>query len=163
MSTKQCNRCQADKSASEFAKDKTRPSGLSPRCKPCQRSLAKSHYTNNKPAYLARSKLYRQSFRLMYAAIKSLCPCLLCGEDEQQCIDFHHVDPAKKSFNVSYARQIRASFEDFMAELAKCISLCANCHRKHHAGLLSIVPSSIKLMPTNQEMLNAIEIEKAGH
>ena len=62
--------------------------------------------------------------------------CLICGEKETCCLDFHHIDPSKKVFNVSLRN--RVSNEKLEEELSKCIILCANCHRKVHAGILDI-------------------------
>jgi hypothetical protein len=47
--------------------------------------------------------------------------------------DFHHVDPAKKDFALT-DKIARLSFSQLLEEANKCILLCANCHRIHHAG-----------------------------
>ena len=62
--------------------------------------------------------------------------CFFCGEEEEVCLDFHHRNPAEKSFTIG--NQVHLAPERIIAELAKCVVLCANCHRKLHAGLLSI-------------------------
>ena len=53
------------------------------------------------------------------------------------CIDaleFHHVDPAQKDFNISSKGYTR-SWERVKAGLDKCTILCVNCHRELHAKL----------------------------
>ena len=60
--------------------------------------------------------------------------CIHCGYDRcPAALDFHHVDPSKKSFNISIA-YIRA-WHHIQNELDKCILLCANCHRELEAGM----------------------------
>lgn len=58
--------------------------------------------------------------------------CKRCPENDPVCLDFHHRDPATKSFAVSkgYAHY---SIERLFLEIAKCDLLCANCHRKLEA------------------------------
>ncbi len=53
------------------------------------------------------------------------CPC---GMADPRCLDFHHLDRATKLFNIG--EHSGWSLEDVIEEGAKCIVLCANCHRK---------------------------------
>mgnify|MGYP005855513707 CR=1 FL=1 len=46
-------------------------------------------------------------------------------------LDFHHLDPQKKDFNLGIAI-IQWKWEKVKPELDKCILLCANCHRELH-------------------------------
>ncbi|MHB8631758.1 MAG: hypothetical protein ACYC9W_07515, partial [Candidatus Limnocylindria bacterium] len=50
--------------------------------------------------------------------------------------EFHHLDARTKSFAISHDG-ITRRWEKIEAELAKCVLLCANCHRETHAGLRS--------------------------
>ena len=59
--------------------------------------------------------------------------CSRCGYDKcLEALEFHHIDSAKKDFGIS-ARGYTRSWERVKAELAKCILICANCHRELHA------------------------------
>lgn len=63
------------------------------------------------------------------AELKAGIPCAHCGGTFPPiCMDWHHRDPTTKSrkrlFNMGKAA--------FLAEIAKCDLLCANCHRIHH-------------------------------
>jgi hypothetical protein len=51
-------------------------------------------------------------------------------------LEFHHLDPRTKEFSVSMDGVPR-SWIRVEAEVAKCVLLCANCHRETHAGLRS--------------------------
>lgn len=60
--------------------------------------------------------------------------CQRCGESESVCLDFHHVQREEKQFNLSLRSAPRYPWHEVEAEIAKCVILCANCHRKLHAG-----------------------------
>lgn len=56
-------------------------------------------------------------------------PCLRCNIQFPTCaMDFHHVDPRLKKFNIS-GGAFRRSRKAILEEISKCILLCANCHR----------------------------------
>lgn len=65
--------------------------------------------------------------------------CKLCGEDDPSCLEFHHIDPATKKYNISRMILTRVGVKAVKQELAKCICICANCHMKTHAGNISII------------------------
>jgi hypothetical protein len=48
-----------------------------------------------------------------------------------QVYDFHHLDPKKKDFSWTKMRLQTQTVLD--NELAKCVLLCANCHRIRHS------------------------------
>ncbi|MEK7863493.1 MAG: hypothetical protein AAB295_09545, partial [Chloroflexota bacterium] len=61
--------------------------------------------------------------------------CHGCGRDGPPAVfDFHHWDPATKSFGIGQDG-IPRRWSKIAAELAKCVMLCANCHREVHAGV----------------------------
>ena len=74
----------------------------------------------------------RQRCREYIVEVKAQNPCV-CGEADPAALDFHHRDPANKDFTVSYLLKGR-SISRIKAEIAKCICICSNCHRKGHAG-----------------------------
>lgn len=55
--------------------------------------------------------------------------CLNCGYDKHPCIlEFHHINPLEKSFNVSNNKTMKYSI--LLEEAKKCQLLCPNCHRE---------------------------------
>jgi 5-methylcytosine-specific restriction endonuclease McrA len=70
--------------------------------------------------------------------LRILCGvCLKCGEAREYTIDFHHINPKDKISTLSYFMSSGDTI-GFFLELAKCIPLCANCHRHfHHINLES--------------------------
>lgn len=64
--------------------------------------------------------------------------CDACGREGPGSIfEFHHLDARTKDFGLSESG-IPHSWEKTVAELAKCVMLCANCHREVHASVREI-------------------------
>ncbi len=64
--------------------------------------------------------------------------CELCAYD--RCVwalQFHHVVPELKKFNLS-REGVTRSFEEAAEEADKCVLLCANCHAELEAGLVEL-------------------------
>ena len=58
--------------------------------------------------------------------------------------DFHHMDAKDKGFGIGQDG-IPRSWERVVAELEKCVMLCANCHREVHVGVRTIRPTLLGL------------------
>lgn len=76
----------------------------------------------------SKNKEYIDAYKLKH-------PCLICGEREPIALDFHHVDPSIKSFEISSKT---CSLTQLKEEIGKCAVLCANCHRKVHGQILDL-------------------------
>ena len=86
-------------------------------------------HSKMRPRILANKRNWDREQKLKYVQYKG-GKCQLCGYDK--CIaslDFHHIDPSQKDFQVTAYRK---SWEIAKAELDKCVLLCANCHREVH-------------------------------
>lgn len=60
--------------------------------------------------------------------------CVLCGYARHlAALQFHHVDPATKSFGLG-VRGITRSIARLREEASKCVLLCANCHSELEVG-----------------------------
>lgn len=57
--------------------------------------------------------------------------CVYCGISNPILLDFHHINPEKKTRNISSIKKI----SDIINEAAQCETVCANCHRKIHDGV----------------------------
>ena len=64
--------------------------------------------------------------------------CSSCGYDKSiAALDFHHLDPSKKENNLTTFFHLNRPKNNILhpktiAELDKCVLLCANCHRELH-------------------------------
>lgn len=64
--------------------------------------------------------------------------CEVCGYHRcSAALDFHHRDPQSKEFGIS-AHGLTRAWKKVEAEIAKCILLCANCHREVHSGITQL-------------------------
>lgn len=89
------------------------------RCKMCRYE----HIKNRRHRIKLRALVYKGS------------KCEICGYDRcVQALEFHHLDPNTKDFNIS-SKWNSKSWETIQAELDKCILVCSNCHREIHAEL----------------------------
>lgn len=134
---KRCVECENEKPLSEFRKDSSRIGGYRSECKVCSRARIKSVYTQRYSVkYNARTrKKYNERVEFI-TEYKLLHPCIICGENEVACLDFHHVDPNEKENTVS--QMLNGNMEKLMEEINKCVMLCSNCHRKVHAGIITL-------------------------
>lgn len=67
--------------------------------------------------------------------------CVLCGYRRWNgALQFHHVDPAHKQFQLSQRGHSRALARS-RAEIRKCVLLCANCHAEVEGGFATLPAS----------------------
>jgi hypothetical protein len=103
-----------------------------------QKEAQRRSYLRNKEIYKKHNQKRRKERKEWF--LKQLIgrSCSICKEAEQSCLDFHHLDPHKKDERVSRLLNEFRSLERILAEMDKCILICSNCHRKLHAGILSL-------------------------
>lgn len=64
--------------------------------------------------------------------------CEICGYNRcVAALDFHHVDPEKKDFNISKVTRSRLT-QEVKNELDKCVLLCSRCHREVEDGFTKL-------------------------
>jgi transposase len=69
--------------------------------------------------------------------------CVICGYSRcQQVLEFHHLDPSLKKFQLSH-NGVTRSLARSRAEARKCVLLCANCHREVEAGITAVPLNSV--------------------
>jgi predicted HNH restriction endonuclease len=90
-------------------------------------------YKDRHQEHIARERLAGKQWCLTVAGVWA---CLRCGEDDPIALDFHHRDPATKvgEVNLHSSRPTAEVQRRLREEIAKCVVLCANCHRKLHVG-----------------------------
>jgi hypothetical protein len=74
----------------------------------------------------------RQSLREFIDELKHGKVCARCGNADPRVLDFHHVEPGHKRWQISVLAKNEVGRQAILAELAKCEPLCANCHRILH-------------------------------
>lgn len=135
---KTCNTCAIEKLITEFRRDRTQPDGFQHRCKICARIAHQDRYVlKDRERTRERNRLRRNTHRTKIQEYKQANPCVSCLEPEPCCLEFHHLNPAEKDFEL--CRAGNESWETIEREIAKCVVLCSNCHKKIHMGLISII------------------------
>jgi len=124
-----CKICDSQKDLEEFPKDKRLYQGRKYQCRQCVADRTKIWKDKNKDKLKQHNDRYRK--KVADVLLEYRTPCVECGESDPCVIDFHHVDPSKKSFSIGRKRN---SIPLIIKEIEKCVCLCANCHRKLHAG-----------------------------
>lgn len=165
---KTCTKCNQPKSIDCFSKHKITKDGLSHTCKECNKNRHKLYLTpenrdkakeksalwrkNNpdkvklhKKKYYAKGHTKRQLVREQIKSLAGGC-CIVCGYNRcLSALDFHHINPQDKKFGL--AQRVSTTInQQTLDEIAKCVLLCANCHRELHAGLILL--SSLHPEPT---------------
>jgi hypothetical protein len=155
MNTKICTKCKIDKSLDMFSYDRGKPR---PHCKECRVKENGTYYRNNledrKKYHKKRlKKLYqneetrirlnknaevaRKKKTTKYREFMKQKKCDICGFNDYRALQWHHLDPKTKSFNVATGVRFKC-WDDTLKEINKCQCLCANCHRiVHHPDDLS--------------------------
>ena len=88
----------------------------------------KQNYAEHKEEYYQYSVNRRKELRIWLNTLKT-GPCCDCGGYfPPVCYDFHHTDPKGKISTVALMF-MRCSKTQILAEIEKCVLICANCHR----------------------------------
>jgi len=96
------------------------------------REYRRTWYKKNKKHAMSKIKERKSKLRLWIKEYKAILKCERCGQNHPATIQFHHLDPSKKDFNISVAVKNSFSIEKIQEEINKCIVLCANCHCIEH-------------------------------
>lgn len=133
---KLCPKCDTVKPTTSFHKDKKGKMGHAHYCKECAnrktREYHKSKSSDETWVLKRRKDVSQKQKAAKLKAIEYLGgKCFDCGGSFPPYVyDFHHLDGETKLDNPS--RFLRGSWDLAVAELDKCVLLCANCHRGRH-------------------------------
>lgn len=136
--TKHCNKCNTTKAVSEFGKNASRQDGLQSQCKTCRKVTNNNHYKNSaqrRKRIRENAKKFSEQSIAYVESLKEAASCPICGESSPCALDFHHKHNEKKEFIISEGKT-SYSLNKLIPEINKCIIVCANCHRKIHAGII---------------------------
>lgn len=101
------------------------------------RQRSKEHYERDKDKNFERNRKRYHEHKAYIDGIKTASGCKSCKWNEHpEALDFHHLDPNEKDQSIS--TMLRLSKIRLDKEMAKCVILCARCHRLVHAGVLEI-------------------------
>ena len=135
METKLCKKCGRELPLEQFELEHTAKGDIRrSTCRECRAEYRKNRRKEHPEFHVAQEARRIKRVREWQNSLKT--SCIVCGESEPICIDWHHLNPSTKNFtigaNFSRARSL------ILSEIKKCVCLCANCHRKVHAGLIDL-------------------------
>ena len=122
----------------DFRNYKRSKDGKAAQCKTCADRISLSSNAKRPGHKHQIAKVRRQNLRADFTIWKAKLGCKCCPESEPICLDLHHIDPTEKELNVSDMIGRGWSWKRVMQEAAKCVVLCANCHRKVHADVINL-------------------------
>lgn len=104
-----------------------------PTCRECHKTFRKNWYEGSaKEKHLenvrSRKHEVRDEARQFVFDYLSTHPCTECGESDPLVLEFHHISGKDKAISV----MVRDGYPitAIQDEIASCVVLCANCHRK---------------------------------
>ena len=128
------------KDESEFRKNNKSKDGLDYWCRSCHKEYRHKQYEKHKDYYneyrkahyeehLERCRKRTQKCKERLYSYKTAC--VKCNENRPYVIDFHHINPEEKLYEIS-DKMTHYSEERLSGEIKKCVCLCKNCHTEFH-------------------------------
>lgn len=130
MQHKKCYACEKIKPVEDFGKNRSRKDGLQAQCKQCDREHKNAQYAADPQTHIKYATDVKKRKWAWFNDLKKKCRCNRCGDSRWYVIDFHH--KGDKADTVSQLVADNVSKERILAEISKCETLCANCHREIH-------------------------------
>lgn len=144
---KSCTICKQNKDVSCYYKHRKRKDGYQNICKDCSSSTSKQYYLNyteeHKAVTRQKKRERRVELKQQINELKNQLGCATCDEKDSCCLDFHHFDNKVKEYEIATAPSKGWLWEKILPEIKKCVCLCANCHRKVHAGKITLTKDMI--------------------
>lgn len=125
---KLCPGCGEIKAHTEFSKRSDRPHLYKSRCKQCHRDYANRRNADEtiRARRIADNEAKRELTRAYVYEYLTTHPCADCGADDWRVLEFDHVRGEKwKNICDIMAQPLQVVID----EIAKCDSVCANCHK----------------------------------
>lgn len=122
--------CKQEKPPDAFKSNLRRKDGLQSQCAECHKEYRRRHYLINRKKYISKAATWKKAFQKWWRQYKKQFSCARCPENHPSCIQFHHADNNKEAGVAELVAL--GNKERVLAEIAKCIPLCSNCHFKEH-------------------------------
>ena len=133
---KKCASCKQIKKIENFNNNKKSKCGYGCWCKQRIKKYDAERFKRRIPEEKERSRLKRTRYReqnTKYLLNYFLAhPCVDCGETDPIVLEFDHINPLEKKYNISEMVG-GCSIELIKKEIDKCKVRCANCHRRKTA------------------------------
>ena len=155
-----CGKCGKELPLTEFYRDYRREGRYKPICKACWAIRKKEYKEKNRERIAESDRRYYEANKAKINQRKSRwqkenrervteqqrvrrengnklllqlkTPCVKCGEARSWVIQFHHINPSEKMFEITIETVLCKKQEAVKKEVSKCACLCANCHTEFH-------------------------------
>ena len=153
--------CKIEKALTEYNKKTSKLDGLQNICKSCSQQRSRQYYQDNIEKHKVEINRNKKKYSIrnyeLIERIKAFNGCALCAEDDTCCYDFHHLDPKTKKYNISeMVGGSKSSWNTIVEEIAKCVCVCSNCHRKIHAGKRKVGVEHLLKIPDDSKMVSKL-------
>jgi len=112
-----------------------------------KKEYSKKYYIKNKESINLRNKKWKEKQRIPLRQFVNKYleenPCVLCGEKDIDCLQFHHIVSTKEKISY-YVTKGKCTIERIKKEISKCQVLCVNCHTKLHNKTIKYVSEESK-------------------
>jgi hypothetical protein len=100
-------------------------------CKICRKEKGRANYNKNKESWnKTHNKTKLEKINKIQEIKKQSKGCSKCNEKRHYLLDFHHLDPSQKLFQIGQGES--KGWDKVLEEMKKCILLCKNCHTEFH-------------------------------
>jgi hypothetical protein len=97
----------------------------------CSRTCKNRDTNFHHQSYLCQQERGRENKLRLIAMLGGRC--VECGYNRNySALEFHHIEPAKKEFQLDMRSLSNMKWAVIVNEVNKCRLLCANCHAEHH-------------------------------
>lgn len=148
---KSCTACGRTRPLTEFNRNARRADGLQTICRACSAVRSRRYYLEHTTAHRETTRARRAKRRRWYTVrpdeLKAHLGCATCPERDVACLEFHHLDPNEKDIDLARAVSCEWAWDRVLGEIRKCACLCANCHRKVHAGRFGVTEAMRCVVP----------------
>ena len=100
--------------------------------------------------------IWRKKARVILAeAFNSKCG--ICDYNKTiGVLNYNHLDPNKKSLQISTAMREGYSWSKIVSEARKCVLICCRCHREIHLGITEMPKNCVRF---NEKYKNAMQVK----
>lgn len=125
-----CPKCDTAKERIHFyASGLSRGSAAAGWCKPCMKASQKTPEMRRR---ITEAQGRLRAEKRQYVQDKKTAIGCACGEKHPACLEWHHTGEQEKEESLCRMIDQNRPYDVLDAEMAKCVVLCSNCHRKQH-------------------------------